>query len=182
MEGDERATLIFRREHFAVIEGHGDGRPVGRERRDRRLEFRAAAGGFSVAAVFRIQQHLLLAVIEEAKRPAEVVTLRRCDTCEPRRDGPHFPWLEKASPQRVSSLIAAVHGDPERAIVPRRWCGHLPQAGGVLHRAIRLLLVQACSHRTSRCRRAAQAVGRDPGRGPSRGGPAPDRRSKARQR
>src|SRR5205814_5175613 len=72
VERDEQAAAILGRELRAAVEHQIERRPVRGKADDRRGELRAAAGLLAVSTVFRIEQQLLLSVIEEAVRPAEV--------------------------------------------------------------------------------------------------------------
>src|ERR1700743_294965 len=116
MEGNKRPASIFRRELRTGVEHHIDGRPMRGKSGDRQIEFVATAGDLSVSAIFGIQQELLLAVVVEVVRPAEVRPLSRTVH---RLGGPLGVLLcrKHVTPKSIE-LVAAVHYDVPGPIAP----------------------------------------------------------------
>src|ERR1700693_3263721 len=77
MESDERTTLIAHRELAARVEHNIHRSPVSRIARDRQGECATPPDCRAVAAVLRVEQQLLLRIVEKAIRPAEIKSLGR---------------------------------------------------------------------------------------------------------
>src|SRR5262249_17840451 len=125
-----------RRKLRAAIEHQVQWRPVRGERGQRRGELATATHLLAVAAVLGVQQELLLTVVVETERPAEVRTLHRAIERLRRALGVLLRG-ELARPHQIE-LIAVVHGDEERVFVPGDR-GHLSQTGGELDTVLLLL-------------------------------------------
>src|SRR5262249_34095289 len=123
--GNERAIAIMNWELCSRVEHKIDRSPVGGKNRDR---LRDPAGtpslSFSIPAVFRIEQELLLLVIKEAVRPTEIRPLISANQHLCRTVG-IVVGRELDRPEGVED-IAIVHRDVE-AVTPRDG-KHLTQA------------------------------------------------------
>ncbi len=156
VEGNESAAFVFGGELRAFVKHEVHRRPVRGESGNREIVLAAASGSLAVAAILGLQEQFFLSVIVEAVGPAEVGSLRGAIEGLGGTLGIFFGG-EHIAPERVE-LIAAVHGDVNRAVMPGDG-RHLAHSGGEIERR-QTASGPACFRRTSRCRPRFRAASR----------------------